>query len=369
MAWTGPGHDSLSGAGRRRRGKTLALHDEIVDQPDAIARLLNSNMSPLEGAAAAIRDGSVKRVWIAARGTSDHAAIYAQYVLGVRHGLPVGLLSPSILTVYGRMPELAGDLVIGISQSGMSPDIVGVIAAASAQGARTLALTNDVDSNLGRSAELVMPLGVGVEFAVAATKTYTAELTVIALLSTIVGGRTEDMDEVCRIPELLSYALVRDAEIKQIAADQARHGLTRCIVIGRGYDYPTAREWALKLKELARVFADPYSSADFLHGPLALVEPEIPVLAVVHDGPAIDDQLILLQRLAVEFGAPLCVISDLAEARSYATWSVAIPTSIPDWLRPIVAIVPAQLHALRLTEAVGLDPNRPRAIRKVTHTR
>ena len=243
----------------------MSLHDEILEQPAAAARFLAAQAEPVEQIAGSLRDRPPRHVVIAARGTSDHAAIYAQYVLGVRHRLSVGLGIPSIVSLYGVAPDLTDALVIGISQSGASPDIIGVIAAARAQGAPTIAITNDPASPLAAAAGQVIALEAGPERAIAATKTYTAELLAIALLSAALADDPVDRAAVAGIPDALAVALDLEPDIERIAADQA--AATRALVLARGYEYATAREWALKLKELAHVFADPYSSADFQHGP------------------------------------------------------------------------------------------------------
>ena len=157
-----------------------------------------------------------------------------------------------------------------------------------------------------------------------------------------------------------------EPDLQRIAADQAT--ATRALVIARGFEYATAREWALKLKELALVFADPYSSADFQHGPLALVEPGVPVLAVARAGVTAAALVALVDRLRVDLGAEIMVVSDVDAALADATWPVRLPAGTPEWLGPIVSIVAGQLHALHLTEARGLDPERPRNLLKVTRT-
>ena len=345
----------------------MTLRDEILEQPEVAARFLADQADTVETIAASLRDRPVGHVVIAARGTSDHAAVYAQYVLGVRHRLSVGLGTPSIVSVYGATPDLTGALVIGISQSGASPDIVAVIAAARAQGAPTIAITNEPGSALAVAAERTIALEAGTERAIAATKTYTAELLAIALLSAALADDPTDRAAIAAIPDALARALALEPEIERIAADQA--DANRALVIARGFEYATAREWALKLKELARVFADPYSSADFQHGPLTLVEPGVPVLAVARTGAAQAGLVALLERLRADLGAALMVVSDDADALGQATWPVRLPAGTPEWLGPIVSIVPAQLHALSLTRARGLDPERPRNLTKVTRTR
>ena len=335
----------------------MTLRDEIREQPDVAARLLTDQADAVEAIAASLRDRPVRHVVIAARGTSDHAAIYAQYVLGVRHRLSVGLGTPSIVSLYGAAPDVGDALVIGISQSGAS---------ARAQGAPTIAITNEPGSALAAAADRTIVLGAGPERAIAATKTYTAELLAIAMLSSALAGDPTDRAALAAIPEALALAIALEPDIERIARDQA--ATTRALVIARGYEYPTAREWALKLKELAHVFADPYSSADFQHGPLALVEPGVPVLAVARAGAPEADLVALLARLRSDLGAELLVVSDRAAALELATWPVALPAGTPEWLGPIVSIVAGQLHAFHLTRARGLDPDAPRNLNKVTRT-
>jgi glucosamine--fructose-6-phosphate aminotransferase (isomerizing) len=344
----------------------MTLHDEIAEQPKVAARLLTTQAAPIEDIAAALRRRTFRHVVIAARGTSDHAAIYAQYVLGVRNRLSVGLGTPSIVSLYGAVPDFTDALVIAISQSGASPDIVAVIAAARAQNAPTIAITNEPLSALSEAAHWTIPLGAGPERAIAATKTYTAELLAIALLSAAFAGDAVDRGALAALPDTIARTLALEPEIERITRDQAR--ATRALVIARGFEYATAREWALKLKELGQVFADPYSSADFQHGPLALVEPGVPVLAVARAGAPEADLVVLLARLRADLDAELMVLSDHPAALATATWPVRLPDGTPEWLGPIVSIVAGQLHALHLTRARGLDPERPRNLRKVTRT-
>jgi glucosamine--fructose-6-phosphate aminotransferase (isomerizing) len=308
-------------------------------------------------------------VVVAARGTSDHAAIYAQYLLGVRNRLSVGLATPSIVSLYGAEPRVERSLVIGISQSGASPDIVGVVEAAARQGAPTLAITNDPTSPLARVADHVLELAAGPERAVAATKTYTTSLLAIARLSLALDPDDEGAAALASVPEAMSNALAADDEVGAIAGGLAARpgGFERCVVVGRGFEYATAREWALKLKELGQVFADPYSSADFRHGPIALVQPGIPVLVVAPSGAAEAGQLELLADLRSR-SVETAVLSDVASTRDLGTWSIPIPAPVPEWLRPVVSILPAQLFARHMTIARGLDPDAPRYISKVTRT-
>ena len=233
----------------------MTLRDEIREQPEVVARFLAEQAGNIESIAGSLRDRPPRHVVIAARGTSDHAAIYAQYVLGVRHGWTVGLGAPSIVSIYGATPDVRDALVIGISQSGASPDIVALIAEAGPR-VPTIAITNEPDSALAAAADRTIALGAGPERAIAATKTYTAELLAIALLSAALTDDPADRAAVAALPDTLARVLDLEPEIERIAHDQA--ATTRALVIARGFEYATAREWALKLKELSRVFADPY---------------------------------------------------------------------------------------------------------------
>jgi glutamine---fructose-6-phosphate transaminase (isomerizing) len=345
----------------------MTLRDEILEQPEVAARFLRRTPEVVGPLVESMRAHDVDHVVIAARGTSDHAAIYAQYVLGVRHSLSVGLGTPSVISLYAAQPRLDRSLVVGISQSGASPDVVAVIEAGRAQGAPTLAITNDPASPLARAAETSIDLGAGPELAVAATKTYTTELLAIAALSAAMSGDPADTAALLAIPDAMAEALGHEGAVEAMARDQA--SADRLLVLARGYEYATAREWALKLKELARVFADPYSAADFEHGPLALLEPGVPVLATVRPGPTAASLIALLERLRDDLDAEVAVVSDQADALALARWPFALGDGTPEWLGPIVSIVIGQLHALHLTHARGLDPEQPRNLNKVTRTR
>jgi glutamine---fructose-6-phosphate transaminase (isomerizing) len=347
----------------------MTLRDEIHQQPRVIERLVGSDspaIQAVEAVARAVEAAGIEHVVIAARGTSDHAAIYAQYLLGIRLRLPVALAAPSILTLYGVEPRFGRSLVIGISQSGASPDVVSVVDAGRRQGAVTLAITNDPASPLARAAAHVLDLATGPELAVAATKTYTASLAAIAMLASALGG-DPPATGLEALPDAMAQALATEPDTEAAAHSMAP--MPGCMILGRGYEYATTREWALKLKELAQVVADPYSAADFRHGPLALAEPGFPVLAVAPSGAVAEDLVALLEQLRDEHDVDLLVLSDREEVRALGRHAITLPAGLPDHLAPIPSIVPAQLFALHLTRARGLDPDRPRHIAKVTRTR
>jgi glutamine---fructose-6-phosphate transaminase (isomerizing) len=345
----------------------VTLRSEIGESAAVVERLVGGADDVLGRIRTAARRRSLAFALIAARGTSDHAATYAQYVLGARNGLPVALATPSLTTVYRRPPRVGDALVIGISQSGRSPDVVGVVAEARSQGALTLAITNDPESELGAAAEFVVDLATGPELAVAATKTYVAELAAVALLSLAL-DRDDDAvarESVRSVPGAIASALASEPAAAAAAAECA--GIARAVVLGRGFQYATAREWSLKLKEIAGVLADPYSAADFEHGPITLVEPGFPALAVATSGAALTGVVALLRRL-VHTGADLVVASDDPAVRSLGRVGLVLPDGVPEWLAPVASIVPLQLFAYHLALAKGMDAERPRHLQKVTLT-
>ncbi len=342
---------------------TSGLAREIASQPVRISELIDREISHI--AAIVARLPRISYIVIAARGSSDHAATYAVYSWAALAGLPVALATPSLYTLYETPPRLEGALVVGISQSGQSPDIVAVVAEAKRQGRPTLAITNDRGSPLGSIADEVVELGVGMEQSVAATKTYVAQLAVIATFAAVWSGNPERLAELRALPAALKATLHGTSAIaERIQRYRDIEGYT---VIGRGYNYATAIELALKLKELTYTLALAYSSADFRHGPVATISEGSPVILVMPGGAAYTD----LYELALDLRrrqADLLIISDVPEALALATTTLALAEAVPEWLSPLTAILPGQMLALHLTLARGLDPDAPRGLQKVTRT-
>ncbi len=339
------------------------LEPEIARQPEIVSRLIERELDRIGALADAMPPFDY--VVIAARGSSDHAAVYAQYAWAALAGVPVALATPSLHTLYGTPPRLANALVVGISQSGQSPDIVAVLDGARRQGRPTLAITNDGASPLAASAERVIELGAGVERSVAATMTYTAELAVVAALAAHWSRQPERLAELLRLPEMMRATLEGAGEVAA-RAERYRY-MERCDVISRGYNHATAFELGLKLKELTYVTATSYSSADFRHGPIATVSDGSPVILIMPTGATYDDMRALADDLRAR-GAELLVVSDHSEALALARTPLPVPAGIPDWLSPLITILPGQLFALYLTLAKGFDPDVPRGLRKVTRT-
>lgn len=339
------------------------LQQEIASQPETLARLLDAETNHVREIVASLP--SFQYALIAARGTSDHAAAYAKYAWAGLAGYPVALATPSLHTLYHTPPRFDGALVVGISQSGQSPDIVSVVEEGRRQGRPTLAITNDPDSPLAAAADHVIALHAGDERSVAATKTYTAQLAVMALLAAAWNGDEERLNELRRLPDAVAATLEHAAEI---AARAERYRfMEQCVVIGRGFNMSTAYELALKIKELTYVQAHPYSSADFRHGPIATIGAGTPAILVMPSGAAFDDMRELADDLHGR-GAELVIISDDDAVQPLANTWLPLPTGVPEWLSPIASIVPGQLLALHITLAKGLHPDQPRGLQKVTRT-
>lgn len=343
---------------------TSILEQEIFEQPHILQGLLDLETENVRRIAADLR-GRFDYVLIAARGTSDNAARYAQYLLGAHNRLQVALATPSLFTMYQKPPRLDGALVIGISQSGQSPDIVSVLAEGRQQGRPTLAITNDPDSPLAKAADHVLPLHAGTERAIAATKTYTTSLAALALFSALLEEDRDHLAQLKEIPILVQQALDGLASARE-RVERYRY-MDRCVVIGRGFNYSTAFEISLKIKELNRIVAEPYSSADFRHGPIATVSRGFPVILVAPSG-AVNEDLADMATALNKLGAERLIISDDASLLSQAHLALPIPRNLPEWLSPLIAVLPGQVFSLELTRAKGLDPDRPEGLTKVTET-
>ena len=341
------------------------LYKEIHEQPTSLHNLLSTGLQPVRELAERIQKDHIHQIVIAARGTSDNAGRYAQYLLGMQNQLLVTLTTPSLFSIYNRPPNLSGSLVLGISQSGKSPDLVAVLKEANRQGAATAAITNFPDSDMGQVAGCVIPLLAGQEKSLAATKTYTAEITAIAALSAILADNTAQLKELATIPAAIEAILKQSDQVERIA-ERYRY-MQRCVILGRGLNYATAFEFSLKLKELTYTVAEPYSSADFQHGPMAVIDPGFPVFIFAPTSALLPELRELIQRLK-ERSAEIIVISDDEAVRRLGSRALSLPVTFSEQLSPIPAIVPAQLFAMYLAHTRGIDVDHPRGLNKVTET-
>ncbi|MCB9586924.1 MAG: SIS domain-containing protein [Polyangiaceae bacterium] len=342
------------------------LLSEIEEQPKTLARLLELGRSAAMEAARRIRAFQPSWVVIAARGTSDNAARYAQYLFGAHNRLGVGLAAPSLCTLYDAPPDMRRALTIGISQSGQSPDIVSWVEEARRQGGATLAITNDPSSPLALSADSCIPLSVGEEKAVAATKTYTGELLALGMLSAALSGKQSNWEALETVPGAVRTAISKNQQIESLAQEFA--GSSQFLVLGRGFNYCTAFEVALKIKETSYIVAEPYSVADLLHGPVAMVDEGFPCLVIAPSGQALAGASELVELLR-QRKAHVVVLSDDTELCRRGQASLKLPRGVAEWASPIVSVVPGQQFAHALAVAKGLDPDTPRGLSKVTRTR
>ena len=342
------------------------LEQEIAEQPDVVGRLISEEAHTATKIGAAIRAFNPAFVMIAARGTSDNAGRYAQYMFGIQARLPVALATPSIHTLYQAPPNLSRALVIGISQSGQSDDVRQVVSDSREQGALTVTITNDPDSPMAAAAEYHVNLGTGQERSVAATKTYTAQLTAVAMLVSVLVEGDELRDGLAKLPDHLRDTLNLSESISGWV-ERYRY-MERLVTLGRGYNYCTAFEISLKIKELCYVVGQEYSEADFRHGPMAVINPGFPVIVVTPAGRTLPGLVDLLHKLN-ERGAECIVVSNDQTACALGLKSMRLPVDLPEWLSPIAAILPGQVFAMHLAGVKGYDIDQPRGLTKVTVTR
>ena len=341
------------------RAPAALIDAEIGEQPAVWRRLLASDQ--FADVAGQILERRPRMVLLAARGTSDHAALYAKYLLEVILELPVGLVSPSTMTAYGAKPDLRDVLFFAVSQSGGSPDLIRSAEVARSQGAVTVSVTNNPGSALAEAAELHVDVLAGRELAVAATKTYTAQLLAMYLLVDRMRGGS---GVAAVLPDLGDELLAREPQVAEQA--QRYRFAQRLVTTARGYSYPTAREAALKLMETSYLSAQAFSGADLMHGPLAIIDALVPVLVVAADGPGGAAMRPVLPRLT-DAGADVFTVGT-ADAVAASTSGIVLPAGVPEELSPILEILPFQQLARHLAVARGENPDAPRGLRKVTET-
>src|SRR5947209_14123541 len=342
------------------------LETELREQPAALARLLDQQGARAAELAAAFRRDDVRYVLIASRGSSSNAARYAQYVLGRANRVPVMFATPSLYTIYEQPPRLDGAIVLGISQSGASPDVRAVLAEARRQGRPTLALTNDPASPLAEEADQVLPLEAGEEKSVAATKTYLNSLGAIALLFAAIGTDGTGRAELERVPEALEEQI--ELSFATAPALSAYADVVGATVVARGVNYGTAFEIALKIRELSGLMVEAYSPADLMHGPIAAIQPGWPVVVVAPTGPAHESVAELVPALDSR-ARPLPHVADVRAVLRRAQTTLVLAPGVPEWRSPLTAVLPGQVAAMRLASLRGLDLDSPVGLRKVTLTR
>jgi glucosamine--fructose-6-phosphate aminotransferase (isomerizing) len=341
------------------------MWDEIWEQPAVLEKCLK-DIKTIQTAVKAIRSRDIDFVYIAARGTSDHAAVYGKYLIETTLGIPVALAASSVLTLYQRELNFKNALVIGISQSGKAADALEVIKNANNQGAITLTITNSPDSPLAKAAKFHLYCNAGAELSVAATKTFTTEIFLLAQLVAEWGTDENLKNELAELPGKVNQTLQTFGDVTKTALRYCF--MNECFVLARGINYAIALETALKIQETNYVRAKAFATSDFWHGPIAMVKPDLPVFVLAPAGPSLNDVEAMVEKLKQD-RVELVIISNRKELLAQGTCSFTIPDTENDAISPFFNVVVAQMFACQLALVKGLNPDSPRGLNKVTITK
>lgn len=335
---------------------------EITEQPVVLERTIQAEREKLAKLGTFLRNKDIDLIVLAARGSSDNACQFGRYLLEVTTGIPVSLSAPSVFTLYKAKPNLKRALVVGVSQSGEGVDINNVLETAKDSGAYTLGITNEADSSMAKIADETLLIHAGREKSVAATKTYTGQMLHFYLLAAQLADEKIKFE---KIPHFAAQVLQLKSKVEELVERYVF--MENCVVVGRGMNYGNSYELALKLMETCYVVAERFSSADFFHGPLAIVERRFPVLMFAPQGVTRQSNLDLLKRLQ-ELHADSLAITNDEEIAKLSSRTIEMPKDIDEFLSPIPFIIPAQLFAALLSKAKGIDADAPRSLSKVTKT-
>jgi len=338
--------------------------EEIAEQPAALERTIKSEHEKIAGLARALTDRDIDLIVLVARGSSDNAALFGRYLLEITTGIPVSLSAPSVYTIYRAKLNLQHALVIGVSQSGEGEDINRVLESARDGGAFTIGITNEPASSMVKLVDETLLMHGGREQSVAATKTFTGQMMLFYMMAAALSRSGQAIDYQ-KIPDFAARALEQRTAIIELV--QRYVFMENCVVVGRGLAYANAYEFALKLMETCYVVAERFSAADFLHGPLAMIERHFPVILFAPPGAMLEDTKALVSRLQELSADTLAITADI-DAAAMCSRAIIMPREIDEFLAPIPYIIPAQLFAALLAEAKGLDPDQPRSLSKVTRT-
>ncbi|HEX2928044.1 MAG TPA: SIS domain-containing protein [Ruminiclostridium sp.] len=344
----------------------VKMWEEILEQPEVLERTIATNTGVIDELIGDLRSREISTVVIAARGTSDHAAVYAKYAIETLVGIPVSLAAPSVLTMYNKKVSMKNCFVIGISQSGKAADAIEVVKAAAEQGSVTMSVTNFVDSHLAQASKYHLFCDTGLEKSVAATKTFTS--TVYLLINFIArwANNQELLDELKNTPEMMRKVFEQAENIKE--AVKKYRFMKECFVLARGINYSVALEAALKIQETTYVRAKAFATSDFHHGPFAMVERDMPVIVYAPEGPSKKDILEMINKLKSS-EADILVVSNSKELLALGDSIVEIPGNCSDYVSPLLNVTVAQMFACSLSLLKGLNPDSPRGLNKVTITR
>ncbi len=341
--------------------------NEIAEQPAALAKTIAEEKSKVARLGSFLKTRDIDLIVLVARGSSDNAALFGRYLLEVTTGIPVSLAAPSVHTLYNAKLRLNRALVVGVSQSGEGEDINRVLENAKAGGAYTVGITNEAASSMTNIVDETLLMRGGRERSVAATKTFTGQMMLFYMLAAALSDSNSGSDKIDyeRIPDFAERALETQTQVKELVERYVF--MENCVVVGRGFLYANAYELALKLMETCYVVAERFSSADFFHGPLAMIERHFPVVTFAPPGVTLEGVKTLLERLR-ELHADTLVITGDDSAANLASRAIRLPAEINEFLAPIPYIIPAQLFAALLADAKELNADAPRSLAKVTRT-
>lgn len=340
---------------------------EIFQQPEVLGGIERENKDVLEELVKELNSKKIDHAVLSARGSSDHAAVYGQYLLGIYKGVVSALAIPSCITLYGGKPDMARDLVIGISQSGEAADVLAVLELAKSQGAVVVAITNSKESPMAKIAKYHLYCNTGKEESVAATKTYTAQMYLLALLAAYWSADSNLLSSLRKLPESLNSAV--DSISAAIGQNVERYRyMDEGFVLARGLCYPVALEMALKIQETCYIKMQGYAVSDFYHGPLAQINPDVPVILLAPVGEAFEDSEAMIDRITSMGTQVMVVTDDAALAKKYEN-SVLLPAFGSEVTSAFLITAFAQCFAESLSVSKGLNPDSPRALKKVTITK
>ncbi len=345
----------------------INLEMEIREQPKALSTVIDNNIDTVREIVAKAKAAGVNGIYFAARGTSDHACVYAQYLFGVFAGIPCTLGTPSVFTKYGAHVNLKGMLVVGVSQSGRAEDVLAVLESAKADGAITVAVTNNTDSPMAKCAEYHLYCGCGHEASIAATKTFTTQMMLLGTLAAVWAENDALIEEMrgvsAKAAELLD---TKYDEIETLA--EKYQNIPGAILLGRGISYCIALEGALKMLETNKLKMKGYPTSDFHHGPIAQVKPGDLIFVISPKGKTSDDSAAVIEKLLAVDADVIVVTNDASEAPA-GTRALVLPDTGSEFTFTYMAVMFFQLMACCMTIVRGIDPDKAGVINKITITK
>ena len=345
----------------------INLEKEIREQPEVLSRVIDINLAKITEIVERAKARGVRHIYFAARGTSDHACIYAQYLFGIFAGIPCALGTPSVFTKYGAHVDLSEDLVVGVSQSGRAEDVLAVLESAKADGAITVAVTNNESSPMADSAEYHLFCGAGPETSIAATKTFTSQMMVLGTMAAVWAGNDRLIEEFRGVSGKAQELLdTKYGEIMELA--KAYSDIPGAVILGRGISYCIALEGTLKMLETNKLKMKGYPTSDFHHGPIAQLKPGDRVFIVSPKGRISGDTRDIVKKL-LAVGAKVTVVTDDPEEAPAGTAAVVLPDTGSEFSFPYMAAMFFQLLACCMTIVRDIDPDVAGVINKITITK